>query len=355
MPRRRLILLTLLLGFASAACDATPADPLDARGDLATLLEESAAAPGQPAPFTLPGLVHAAVHKVYTEQGATAARALVNDLRRLQEEARVAVAASDRDHAAARLNAVHEEQLRIVLRVFGPGVADRVIVGVALEAARLGRVVEEAAAAGRDMHGAQQSLVALQSLLQEAATAAAHGDATAALDAATRAARHAGEVRHAVAQARRIPGLDELFDVAVATLRADLGPDAARAALAHYNSLRRAADEAVRAGDRQRAHTALERVRGEQIRFVLRVLGADAVGRLLDAVARGADEVDTALAAARAAGRDASRFERMAASARDMLLRAQDHFYDGDPASALDLASHAAGLLNAIRLGLAFG
>jgi hypothetical protein len=355
MPRCRLVVIALLLAVVSAGCDTTPGDPLDARGDLAALLEESAAGPGQPAPFTLPGLLHSAVHKVHTEQGTSAARALVSELRRLQEEARIAVAAGDRDRAAAHLAAVHEEQLRIVLRVFGPGVVDRVIAGVSLEAARLGRAVDEAEAAGRDMHRARASLATIQALLDDAAAAAASGHAAAALDAATRAARYAGEVRHAVAQARRIPGLEELFDVAVARLRSEVGPDAARAALADYNALRRAADEAVRAGDRQRAHRALEKVRAEQIRFVLEVLGPDAVRRLLDAVARGADEVDAELAAARLAGRDVSRLARMATSARDMLIRAQTQFDDGDPASALDLASHAAGLLNAVRLGLAFG
>jgi hypothetical protein len=353
MPRRRLVRTVLLLCVALAACDATPSDPLDARGDLAALLALDGEA-GRQAPLTLPGLLHAAVHKVYSEQGATAARSLVSELRRLQEESSVALARGDRERAAALTSAAHAEQIALVLRVFGRGVLERVITGVALDAARLARGVAETEAAGRELPRARELLASIEALLGHAAAAAAQGSPERALEAATRAAALAESVRHALTDARRIPALQDLFDLAAAHLRTEVGPDAAREALADYNALRRAAEEAIRSGDRARAHEALEAVRAEQIRLVLHVLGAEAVERLLAVLSAGAGEVQAALTAARGAGRDVTRLERMAVAANDMIARARAAADGGDAAAALDLASHAAGLMNSIRLALTF-
>jgi hypothetical protein len=353
MLSRRLTYVLLLVSVALTACDATPSDPLDPRADLATLLSVDGSA-GQPGPHTLQGLLHAAVHRVYTEQGATAARSLVAELRRLQEQERVALARGERERAQSLQRAVQAEQLSVVLRVFGRAVVERVITGVALDAQRLARGVGEAEAAGRDMSRGRDLLASIEALLASASARAAEAALMPALDAATRAAAHAESLRHALADARRIPGLQDLFELAVAHLRAELGPDAAREALTRYNALKRAAEEAVRVGDRERAHRALEAVRAEQIRLVLHVLGGDAVVRLIEALERGSAEVHAALADARAAGRDVSRLERMAATARDMILRARTAFDAGDPGTALELSSHAAGLINSVRLALTF-
>jgi hypothetical protein len=353
---RRLTPVLLLCVVALTACDATLSDPLDPRGDLAALLSVDGAA-GQPAgPLTLPGLLHAAVHKVYREQGGTAARALVSDLQRLLEEGRTAAARGEQERAAALGVAAREEQLGIVLRVFGGSVVERVGTGVSLDAARLARAVAESAAADRPMPRAHELLRLIDGLLAQSRLDAEEGRMLPALDAATHAAAHVERVRQSLAEAQRIPALHELFDLAAARLRAESGAESgaesAREALAPYQALRREAATAVSSGDRQRAHEALDAVRAEQIRIVLHVLGDEAVARLLDAVKGAGEEVRAALAQARAGGRDLSRLERMAGTARDLVDRGRAAFSDGDPATALELASHAAGLINSVRLTL---
>jgi hypothetical protein len=48
-----------------------------------------------------------------------------------------------------------------------------------------------------------------------------------------------------------------------------------------------------------------------------------------------------------------TRLGRMAVSARDMLGRSTAALAEGDVATALDLGSHAAGLINTLRTSLA--
>jgi hypothetical protein len=351
MPRRRRSTLGLLCCVLFlAACDAVPSDPFDARHDLAVLLDGSAAA-AQPAHHSLQGLLHAAVHRVYSEQGPVAARALVSDLRRLQDDARRAMLAGDREAGSIRMQAVHAEEVAIVLHVFGSPIVRRVVDGVARDAARVARGVAEAADAGRDMARAGELLAEVDSLLALAVAAARRGDDAAALDAATRAAATADAVHQQLAEARRIAGLAELFDLASSRLRAEDG-DAANAALRAFDTARRAAADAARSGDRQRAGTATEAMRAAQIRVVIDVLGSDAAQRLVEAVAHGIAETHEELAAARSTGRDVSRLDRMVATARDMNVRARNALVAGDAVTALDLASHAAGLVNAARLTL---
>jgi hypothetical protein len=354
MPRRTApVLAALAAVLLLAACDTVPGDPLDSREDLAALLSADGGSAGVSAPLTLPGLVQSAVHRVYTEQGASSARALVSQLRRLQEEARLAQARGDRERVAMLMREVHGEQLSIVLRVFGRGIVDRVITGVELDAARLSRDVAASEAAGRPMPRVTALLAEVERLLAEARAHAAEGSPALSLDAATRAAGRVVAVTGAMLDVRRIPGLHDLFELAVAQLRTTAGPEAVRSALERYEILRRTAEEAVRNGNRVRAHEALAEVRAEQIRIILRVLGAPAAGRLVAAVEAGLAESSAALAEARAAGRNVTRLERMHAVARDMVQRARASFDAGDHAAALEVASHAAGLINSVRLGLA--
>lgn len=354
MQRRRpAILVLLLLAALVAACDSTPGDPLDPRADIGSLLHGGPAT-GQLAGLSLPGLVYSAVHKVYSEHGASAARALVADLRRLEESGRTARHAGDREAAAARLRAIQDEELRIVLRVFGEPIVPRVIDAIVVDARQVERLVADTETSGSALRRARELLVQLDAQLSEAVAAAEQRNAFAALDAATRAAASAAAVRHVVAGANRIAGLDELFEDAASRVRAGMGADAARAELATFNGLRRAADEEVRNGDRDAAYDALKAVRNEQIRVVLTVLGHDAVRPMLDQAGAGIAQIDIAIAQATAAGRDVGRLERMSAAARDLVQRATSALETGDTAAALDLGSHAAGLVNAARHALNF-
>lgn len=345
-----LLLLTLLLGMA--ACDRTPVDPQDPDSELAVLLGDGAAAGVGRSPLSLPGLLHSAVDRVYREQGASAARTLIMELRVLHLAVQRATLAGDREDAAARMRALHAEELRIVLSVFGDPVAARVAEAVRTDADRLRSSLQELQQDGHDLPRAVEALAGVEELLVDAAAAWAAGDARASLDAATRAAALVDGVRRVLADAVRLPALEQIFDRAVARLREGGDPERVRAALADYHRAEAAARAAVRSGDRQHAHTALEAARREQIRVILRVLGPGVVAHSLQQARSASDELATSLAAARAAGRDVSRLERMLVSARDMLQRAELAFTSGDAAAALDLGTHAAGLLNALRVAL---
>lgn len=351
MPRTAVAVILLLAALA-AGCDSTPGDPLDPRTDIASLLHGGAGT-GQLSGLSLPGLVYSAVHKVYSEQGAAAARALVADLRRLEDQGRDVRREADGGPAAARLRAIQEEELRIVLRVFGEPVVLRIIDAVVADAGAIERSVAAAETSGNAVPRARELLAVLDTRIADAVAAWDGRNAFAALDAATRAAAVADALRQALAGVRRIAGIDDLFADAATKLQAERGPDAARAELAAFNRLRRTADEVVRTADRDAAYDALKAVRNEQIRVVLAVLGPEALPPLLDRIAAGAADVDAATARANAAGRDVARVERMSAAARDLLQRATASLHAGDAAAALDLGSHAAGLVNAAHGALA--
>jgi hypothetical protein len=84
------------------------------------------------------------------------------------------------------------------------------------------------------------------------------------------------------------------------------------------------------------------------------VLGQSSLDRLLTDSREGLIELESVLQRARTAGRDVTRLQRMAATSRDLLHRATLARQAGDADVALDLASHAAGLINAARAGLRF-
>jgi hypothetical protein len=344
MALRRLLLVPLCSALFLAACDRTPSDPLDPRGDLAVVLNGDGSGA-----YTLPGLLHASVHRVYNEHGPAAARALVADLRRLQQDARRAMVGGDREAVDAGLAAVQLAEIDIILRVFGEAVVDRAIAGVVLEAARMQRTVDEAAAAGRDVHRSRERLSRVRELIGQAETAhAAHRPAD-ALHAATRAAASAEVIRNTLADAGRLPALAELFDLAISRATAEHGTAATTQFLSAHSALRLSADEAVHSRDRDRVQQALEAVRAEEIRLVLAVLGPESVQQLVESVSRGVADAGTALRDSR---RDVSRLERMVATARDMNVRARSALAHADAHLALDLASHAAGLVNAARMTL---
>ncbi len=93
-------------------------------------------------------------------------------------------------------------------------------------------------------------------------------------------------------------------------------------------------------------------MRAERIRIVRDVLGREVVERMLQDVRRAQSEAAAAMTRARAAGRDVSRLERMLDTTRDLHGRAVQAFARGDATAALDLGSHAATLVNAIRISL---
>lgn len=342
--------MLLLLAAALAACENSPIEPIDEADDFALSLVGPAPLGIRPAPLTLPALLHGAIHDVYTGAGPDEARSLVRELSRLQTAARAASLAGRTEEAASLARLAHAERLRIVLAVFGDATAARVLQGVRAQEALLHQRASAATDGLRDRGHLADLLAQTAELLARADAALDLGDNhRSALDHATRAAALLDAARAALSDAARIPGLDEIFRAAAARLTTA----AAEAQLAEYTRLQLAAEKAARSGDRARAHTLLEEARAEQIRLVLTVFGADAGRRMLAQGRTAAADVLVALRSARAAGRDLSRLERMHATARDMLVRADAALAGGDARTALDLGSHAVSLLNALRLTLA--
>jgi hypothetical protein len=346
MRRRRLTFFLFCSTLIVGACDRTPHDPLDAQADLAALLGGDHAA--RAGAWTLPGLLHSAVHRVYTDHGPSAARNLVGELARLQQDARRLMIGGDREAADAGIAAVHAAEVDLVLRVFGPAIVDRTIAASALDLTRLERAAAEAEEAGRDLLTSRLALVRASGMLRTAEERHAAGDAANALTSATRAAAVINDVRTQVADASRLPALAELYDLAISRLRRNHAASAA-GVQAQHAALRQSAEQAVRDRDREGAARALADVRAHEIRVVIDVLGREPVQRLVDAVSRGIADVD---GLARHTGRDVTRLRRMIATARDMNARARGALSAGDVHDALDLASHAAGLVNAANLGL---
>jgi hypothetical protein len=350
MLRRCLAPAVLGAALLVTGCDGDMSEPLGDR-DVAALLEGRGVSGQYPA-HSLPGLLQAALRSVYVEHGAGAARALVTDLRRAHEQARSAQT-SGGDMAAAAQAATRAEELEIVLRVFGDRIVATAMAAVRSDLQRFEQDLQAEAGAAENVVRARELMAGARLGLAEAEEAVRTGDVRGALDYTVQAGAFAERARRVRLEAMRVAGLPELFDESVARMRSLNGDGTAvRSRLVAYDELQRTAEAVVRTGDRQRAHAALKAARDEQIRIVLEMLGPAAVSGVLADAAAGLSELDAELRTARRAGRDVSQLSRMATTARDLIARGHAAAAAEDPATALDLGSHAAGLVNTLRLSL---
>jgi hypothetical protein len=338
------------------ACDHAPLDPLDPDVDITSLLLQDAAGPDATAALAMPGLLQAAVQKVYAEQGSAAARSLVTELQRLHHEALVElsdgdVAESDGVTATGSLERLRAEEIRVVLSVFGEALADRVVDAVRADGVLLARTVAELPPGGPNADRLRVKLANIHALVREGEAFLAQGDAASALAVAARAAHEADGVRRALAEVTRLPTLAVLFEDATARLRTT-DPYMADRALEQHQALTRTAQSVIDTGNRDRAHVAAEAVRRDRIQFVLTVLGPAAAERMLAIVAAAQVAAEADVERLAATGHDVFRLERMLRTAHDLHGRAAGAFRDGDPARALDLGSHAADLLGVVRRAL---
>lgn len=355
MSRRRAVALIFLAAVITAACDRTPVDPGTDASDAATLLFGPEAARAAAPPLSLPSLVHAAILEVYNAHGADAARAMVVEMRRLQDDASMAVDAPlAREGVRVARQTLQDEQLGIVLRVFGDDVVGRIIGTVRTDIDALTRRLDGLDANGLETTVPRSALAEGRELLADAEAAWSSGALRASLAAATDAAARVDAARAGVAGAMRVPGLDELFAVAVRVAggrssapRADL--------LDEHRRLDQIAQQAVRTGTRESAHAALAAVRAEEIAVVLRVLGPGAVDQLVQRSREARTALVRDVRSAGDAGREVLRMERMLTTAADLIERADAALDAGDAATALDLGSHAAGLVNGVQLALSPG
>jgi len=346
MPGKRLTAILLGLFVAITACDRMPSDPaLDPELDAALLAAEASA--GTSAPHTLPDLLRQAITKTHTELGRESARDVTRTWLKLNEQAREAVRAADRQSAYARLTEVHEEELRIVLHVFGNTIVTNVIADIDAGVATARRQLLEASRAGKAVARSANLIDDITSDLNDARMAARRGEQERALDRATTAAVTLSAVRSFIGWLNRVEGLEALYPEAVTRLERTADVEA-RDVKSSLEKLTWRMQSALNSGDHAAARTVSEEIRARQIATVLRVLGNDRVQKLTVDVGASIESARTRLDAIEASGRDVGRYRRMLREASSLHERATAALTAGDAATALDLASHAAGLVNGV-------
>lgn len=341
----RPVRLLVFLGMAAlaAGCDRTPTDA----ADIAALLV--AADPGfansRALNSTLPALFRESIAKVESANGRRAVDQMLQDWRALQDELKTEAATASREAIQAKVAAIHEEELRIVELALGKRVITRLIgdgnVGVAEARAH----IIAAEAAGVDLSAARSVADQVEAKLRTARLALQNSNSRAALEAATSASTTLAGLRYYLVEGRRIAGLETLLPKAIVRLEAA----GDRATIEKLAALKEQASAALRTGDRSAANSRLAELRAAHIKIVLRELGPDATSQLVHDVAERAVEVQSSLLSLKERGRDVAKLQRMTREAVDLNTRARAALKKGDAATALDLGSHAAGILNAVQ------
>ena len=331
MPRRPVFLLLLLMA-VSAACERAATGP--------SVIEEDRGKAARGAPNTLPVLFDEAIRTAQHRNGHEALNTALKAWESRQAEVQAAYAAGDPAALRARLQALRNEEVKLIVDVLGPSVVARALgeSNVALADAR--QRITEAALQGAQTAAAQTAADEINQLLSRA-TALQSSEPERALAIATEAARLLATIDDTIIELRRLRGVESLFPEVAAQLK----PDDLRA----HARLQGEAQNALRDGERGLAREKLEAVRSEEIRLVLQASGERACVQLLGHVAASIGELRNSLNLLDADDGDALRLERMLATAHDLHQQARHAESAGDHARALDLGSHAAGLLNSMR------
>lgn len=344
----RPLLLTALIALSGTACERAPTSPeLD---DVAALLSPShpaAAANARIYGATLPALFRESIANVERIEGRRGVDVLLRDWRSLQEDLKNEAPGTGRAAIQEKLAAIHRAELRVVERALGERVVTRVIGEANVALAEANAQITAAIAAGENMSAAHSVAQQATEKLGRARSALTVSNTREALDAATQAATLVTGLRFYLLESKRVQGLETLYPRAVEQLSA--GAAGSDADLQAIDALSARTRQALRAGDRSSAHQLLAETRAQQIRLVLRVYGAQAAADLVERVQHAAESTAVKVEIARRAGRDVARIDRMLREARDMHGRAAAALARGDAATAIDLGSHAAGLINAVQ------
>ncbi len=342
------VLAVLLVTIAVSACDRTPTDPALDAGDALLLEPAVRTSVYAPSSTSLPQLFRNAATRVLIDRGRDAQRRLLADWRRLNEEASVALRSGDRHTAESRIAAVRAEEITTVLRVLGAGTAQRTasMVGGSVADARLELIKAEAK--GRNVARARLQAARVDALLLQANAAISAENFARALDLATAASDELDTVVHFLISLNRIAGVETLFPEVLARASRERGALAAKALSANLEQINAETRLALRRANRERSRQYLELARREQIRVVLAELGPSVASRLTQQVDSGVTATRKQVTE-RAEPVTTDRIGRMLDEAADLNSRAMRAVRNADFGLALDLASHAAGLLNAAQ------
>lgn len=326
MQRRRTFLRLILLCTAvpAAACEDLPAGP----GGLEGLAANGDATSG----LSLRDLFGAALFRVQRDEGTDSAVAVLSRWRE----------ASD---AGVTTEASRGLEAATVLRVFGPDVVSQAV------AVLNGELREVDLAAGRALTDAPAEAVApVREELEDASAALAEARAMAgasperALLVLDDVSSRLGRARERLAEATGMPTLERLYRQALD--RAGARADEARA---REDALTAAIDSAFAEGGLDGRYEAQDALRRHRSAFTVAILGDDVGADLLAGVTTELDKLRPALDSLNDTGVDVSRDRRMAEAAAAIAERAGVALRAGDTARALDLAAHAASLVDELR------
>ena len=347
--RANLGLLLVALGFL-AACDSAPTDPGVDVEALISANNPGAAASIKPLSSTLPALFRESIAKVEAREGRIGVEALLSDWRNLQNDLKNEAPSLDRATIQAKIQAIHNEELHVVMQTLGTPVLTRVMSDVSVGLAETESQVALARMGGADLSKIAPVLGQVRDKIASARGLIAGGESQRALDLAAQAATLLSGVEYYLVESRRITGVEGLFPLAVAKLTADsTAPASARQALKEAQAADALARETLRGADRSAARTRLEHARAQQINVVLQAFGNEAATHLVSQVSARVAIMRATIDSLETAGQDVVRYQRMLREATDLATRAHDAAQKGDAATALDLGSHAAGMLNALQ------
>lgn len=327
MAAPRILPLTILLAVAlAAACEDMPAGP-DGLDALAAQADRAGSAG-----LSLRDLFAAAVFRVQRDEGTDSAVAVLGRWRD----------ASDVDGDVPR---VREIEAATVVRAFGEDVVQQAAAVLAGEVRDVDLAAARALASGRglDPDSVRVALAGAEAGIFRARALAARSP-TEALLVLDDAAARVSDLRVRLVEARGLPTLDALYARALAE-----AGERAQAARDHEAGLLAAADSARVAGGLDTRYEAQAALRRHRARIAVEVLGADVGVTMLADLRRELERVRPVLDSLDRAGVDVARDRRMAEAAASIAERAAGAIGTDDPVRALDLAAHAAGLVDELR------
>lgn len=333
MLRRPILFALTLVAGGLTACERAATDPSLADAYAASL---DRAAPAN----TLPALFNEALLTAQRRDGAKVLTELAREWEAQQSKVQAAYSARDMATVQAQLATLRSVETRVILEVFGSEIVHRVLRQTTQSLVGARTRIDEAAQNGVQTRAAEHAVREVNELVSRA-TALVASDASRALSIATDAAAQLATINDLLVGLRRLRGVDELFPEYASALPHE--------ELRQHARLNAQAQAALRDGTRSAANEKLEALRAEEIRLVLLATDNRASEDLLTQVGRAVSELRIALDNMRARGQDVGRAQRMLNTATDMYNRSGAAEAAGDHATALDLASHASGLLNSLR------
>lgn len=333
-----------------AACDHAPTDPNVDVEALISANNPGAAAGIKPLTSTLPALFRESIAKIEGRDGHLGVEALLSDWRKLQNDLKDQAPSLNRSAIQAKVQAIHNEEVRVVLQTLGSPVLTRVMSDVNVGLAETETQISLARMAGANLSNVAPVLDQVREKAAAARGLISAGENQRALDLAAQAATLLSGVEYYLVESQRITGVEGLFPLAVAKLNADPNLSAnAREALKQAQLAESVARATLRSGERSATHARLAQARAQQINVVLQAFGSDAATHLISQIDARLTIMRATIDSLETAGTDVVRYERMLREATDLATRARDAARKGDSATALDLGSHAAGMLNALQ------